>query len=139
MLDASVERHLVIDASALLAFLHREQGGLAVGEMVADPQNSCWIHVVNLCEVYYDLLRRKHQLADMLEIALRASGFKIVPFQAVSWRKAGELKAALRRVSLADCFALTLAFQLKGELVTCDRHELEPIHLAGICRCHFLR
>ena len=102
MLDASVERHLVIDASALLAFLHREQDGLAVGEMVADPQNICWIHVVNLCEVYYDLLRR-------------------------------------RRVSLADCFALTLAFQLKGELVTCDRHELEPIHLAGICRCHFLR
>jgi hypothetical protein len=43
------------------------------------------------------------------------------------WKAAGVLKAERRRISLADCFAVTLACRLRACLVTADRHELEPL------------
>lgn len=139
MTGPPAERRLIIDASAVLAFLYREPGGSHLAELAADPQNRCFIHVMNLCEIYYDLLRRKVELANTLELALRAAGFQIAAFGSTPWRKAGRLKAELRRVSLADCFAVTLARELDGEIVSCDRHELGPLHQAGVCRCLFLR
>ncbi len=43
------------------------------------------------------------------------------------WQEAGALKAVRRRVSLADCFALTLTRKLGGSLLTTDHHELDAL------------
>jgi predicted nucleic acid-binding protein len=43
------------------------------------------------------------------------------------WKQAGILKADWKRISLADCFAVTLSNRIGAELVTADRHELEPL------------
>lgn len=45
----------------------------------------------------------------------------------------------IRRISLADCFALTLANRESGILVTSDRKEFEPIVPLNICQIHFIR
>ena len=55
------------------------------------------------------------------------------------WRTAGKLKAAWRRVSLADCFALALALETSATLVTTDHRELDPLAEAGVCPIRFLR
>ena len=48
----------VIDSSALIAFLWKEQGGLLVKDLISNFNNNCFIHALNLCEVYYDFIRR---------------------------------------------------------------------------------
>lgn len=47
--------------------------------------------------------------------------------------------AAVARISLADCFALTLAHRESGILVTSDRKEFEPIAHFNICPIEFIR
>lgn len=54
-------------------------------------------------------------------------------------RGAGRVKAMHRRVSLADCCALTLAKRLNGAVVTTDRHELEPLMNVGEWNITFVR
>jgi len=41
------------------------------------------------------------------------------------WQAAGALKANLRRVSLADCFAIELAKRLEATILTADHHEFD--------------
>ena len=57
----------------------------------------------------------------------------------VVWQRVGELKGAIRRVSLADCFAITLSECLNAQVVTSDHHEFDPLAAAGICRVRFIR
>ncbi len=55
------------------------------------------------------------------------------------WREMGRLKSTYRRVSLADCAALSAAIDLDAILLTADRHELEPLSAVGICKLEFIR
>jgi predicted nucleic acid-binding protein len=55
------------------------------------------------------------------------------------WQTAGTHKAALRRISLADCFCLSLAIRVGGEVVTADRREFEPVQQQEICPIRFIR
>ncbi len=109
--------------------------------MVAEPHRRCLISALNLCEVDYDLRRRGHvDEADCLKTLLLAGGFEIVEhFPAGLWKEAGRLKAELRRVSLADCFALALAIREDGQLVTSDHRELDRVAVLGLARIHFIR
>ncbi|MEM1171340.1 MAG: hypothetical protein AAGJ08_20235 [Cyanobacteria bacterium P01_H01_bin.35] len=43
------------------------------------------------------------------------------------WQQIGKYKARIARISLADCFALTLADREGGILVISDRKEFQPI------------
>jgi len=49
--------NLVLDASALIALFRGEPGGDLVPPLVDDPANRCFVHAVNLCEVYYGFRR----------------------------------------------------------------------------------
>jgi len=55
------------------------------------------------------------------------------------WQAAGALKATLRRISLADCFAITLARTAGGSILTSDHSEFDPLSAAGICTVEFIR
>ena len=48
----------VMDANALLASTRGELGRHVAAGLLADPNADCIAHSVNLCEVFYDGLRR---------------------------------------------------------------------------------
>jgi PIN domain nuclease of toxin-antitoxin system len=130
----------VIDAYALIAFLRNEPGAGAVGKILTGPQ-TCYVHALNLCEVYYDFWRAANQnaaesaITDLLSLGIGERNDLDPEF----WRAVGQLKALHRRVSLADCCALALAHRLGASLVSADRHEFEPLLGAGICQIELIR
>lgn len=123
----------------MIAFL-RDEAGAETVENVLGLQ-TCYVHALNLCEVYYDFYRAANQSAaeaaitDLTGLGIEERGDMDSEF----WRKAGRLKAVHRRVSLADCCALALAKRLGANLVSADRHEFEPLLAAGICQIEFIR
>lgn len=84
-----------------------------------------------MCEVYYDFYRTSgEQSAEDVVDALKLTGIHFrSDMDPEFWKAAGVLKAIRRRISLADCYAVTLAKRLDAELVTADLHELEPLRL----------
>ena len=121
--------------------LRGEGGAETVISLLGEPKNRCRLHAVNLCEVYYDGLRRGDTAnAARLEELLAKSGFDIeTEVPQPLWASVGRLKARFRRVSLADCFALAFALRENGTLITSDYHEFDPIAATGICPVQFIR
>src|SRR5205085_8616737 len=124
----------VLDPCAMIAYLRREDGAAVVRDILLDPLYTCFAHAVNLCEVYYDFVRvadlqtAKAALRDLTAAGVRARRDMNRTF----WTNAGRLKGEIRRVSLADCFAIELSRRLYAEIVTSDRHEFEPLAAAGV-------
>lgn len=130
----------VLDACAMLAYLNGEAGSEVVESILGDPAHSCFAHAVNLCEVYYDFLRRSDEhiardaVADLL-------GDGIIERRDLSrrfWQAVGAHKSR-GRISLADCFCIALAQQLSADLVTSDRREFEPLVPLGLVTIQFIR
>jgi PIN domain nuclease of toxin-antitoxin system len=133
--------NLVLDANALIALIHNEPGGDSVADMLDDPGSSCFVHAVNLCEVYYDLVRSHGEGSARQVVADLISGPILVreDMDLEFWQTAGKHKAALRRISLADCFCVSLALRVGGEVVTADRHEFEAVQQQELCSIKFIR
>ncbi len=130
---------LVLDANALIALLNDEPGALLVRDLLR--AESCHIHAINLCEVYYDFLRvdgpagAEQMLADVVQLQVTVHEDMDSEF----WQQVGRYKADLRRISLADCFCLTLANRLGAEVVTSDHHEFDTVESKGLCAVRFIR
>ena len=131
----------VFDACALIAILRNEPGGADAAAIIDDPDSLCFVHAINLCEIFYGVRREKgEQYAQA-----RLSGFRDTGLTSRSdfddefWQEAGRLKSDYKRVSLADCFCAALAHRLGAEVVTGDRHEMEALASAGVCRIRFIR
>ncbi len=60
----------VLDACAMVAFLSGEGGANVVGAALIDPASACFAHWVNLCEVYYVVVRDEDEASA--ETALQA-------------------------------------------------------------------
>lgn len=131
----------VLDACAMIAFLRGEPGSHIVQAILKDGTKQCFAHALNLCEVYYDFLKASDKITadrainDLLSIGIINRGDVDEAF----WKEAGEYKANIKKISLADCFALTLTLKFSGELVTSDRKEFGPIAKKGICSIKFIR
>ena len=131
----------VLDACALIAFLRKEDGAQLVARLLHDEENVCMAHAVNLCEVYYDFLRAADKrtaevaLSDLESLGLIPQEDMDMPF----WREAARYKAHLRRISLADCFALSLAKRVGGTLITSDHAEFDMVAGSNICPVRFIR
>ncbi len=137
----AADQIFVFDACAIIALLEDEEGAKAVEGMLQNPSLRCVVHAINLCEVYYHLLRSTgEERAGQLEDALGQYGFEVDnSLSSDLWMAAGRLKALWRRISLADCFAVALTQENDGALVTSDHHELDKLAAAGICRIQFIR
>ena len=131
----------VFDSNAVIALLQGEPGAEQVSALLEKRGHRFLLHAVQVCEIFYDSLRRgAEDSGESLETMLLASGFEIDSTLPSSlWRVAGRLKASLRRISLADCFALALTLREGGTLVTSDHHELDPVQAAGVCPIRFIR
>lgn len=133
----------VFDSNAIIALLQGELGADEVSALLEKKsrQQRFLLHAVQVCEIFYDSLRRgAEDDGTNLESMLLASGFEIdLTIPSSLWRTAGRLKASLKRISLADCFALALTLHEGGTLVTSDHHELDAVQSAGICPIRFIR
>ncbi len=85
----------VLDASALIAFLGMEQGALVVRQTLRDNSGACYVHAVNLCEVYYHVVRVRDTSTAQRAIQLLGRAGIIVreDMDAAFWQDAGWLKA----------------------------------------------
>lgn len=99
------------------------------------------IHNINLCEVYYGFLRSDgEEFTQEIIRRLQNANVSFRPDLTMEfWRQVGKYKAAIARISLADCFALTLANRENGVLVTSDHREFEPVVNLNICPIEFIR
>lgn len=132
---------IVFDACAAIAFFRGEAGAEVVERYLLESQYDCMIHSMNLCEIYYDFYRSSGEaFAETIVNELQEAG---VMFRSDLtrdfWQQAGKYKATIARISLADCFALTLANREDGILVTSDRREFEPVVALNLCQIEFIR
>jgi PIN domain nuclease of toxin-antitoxin system len=109
---------VVLDSSALLAFIHGEPGG----EVVAGVVGEALISSVNLAEVVTKLVERTGSL-DLARAALGMANVDVVDFDRVQAEQAGALvtRTRSRGLSLGDRACLTLAAQEALPVLTADR------------------
>lgn len=130
----------VFDACALLASVRGEKGAGVTEDLLNDPANQCVVHAVNLCEVYYDALRRVNvTVAEQAVNALLTLNLQLrADMDDAFWRQVGQFKVSPGKMSLADCFALALSVRMDATLVTSDR-EFGPAAALGLCPVLFIR
>ncbi len=109
---------IVLDASALLAFLFREEGSSRVAEVIAE---SC-MSSVNLSEVIGRFVRDGQSAVEVVE-RLTASPIEFVPFLSEDAAIAATLIPATSAhgLSLADRACLSLAVARRLTVFTADR------------------
>jgi len=130
----------VLDACAIIAFLRDEAGAAVVEECLAMEPPVCMVHAVNLCEVYYDFVKRSGEEAAAAAVDVVRSIGVIVreDIDEAFWQQAGRYKSRFH-VSLGDAFALALADRFGAKIVTSDRTDFEPVLQAGACSVTFIR
>jgi predicted nucleic acid-binding protein len=130
----------VLDACSLIAYLRGEVGADIVDQTLRDTNAECLIHAINLCEVYYQLIRdsdestARQTIADLQSVGLIVRSDLDEPF----WQAVGQLKAR-GGISLADCFCVALAIRISGQVVTSDHREFDPLVPLGLCPILFIR
>lgn len=131
----------MLDASALLAYLRGESGADMVRGLLADTSQDCLVHAVNLCEVYYQIIRRSDESHAMsvLEDLKRLRLVVRDDFDEAFWLAVGKHKAPMKSVPLADLCAAELANRINAEVVTADHDDFGPIKEQGICQVTFIR
>lgn len=131
---------LIFDSSALIALLRNEIGAPVVQALLSATP-SCFMHAINVAEVFYEISRGADVLTARLTIEKFALGGLIerADFDPLFREDVAQLKADWRRVSLADCCGLALARRLGAEFVTADHHELNALEAAGVCSMRFFR
>lgn len=109
---------LVLDASALLAFLHNEPGG----DQVSAALNGARVSAVNWSEVLQKSLQRKADIDGMRQ-EFSEVGVMFEPFSPEQAEIAAHLWADTKGhgLSLADRSCLALALDKKLPVMTADR------------------
>lgn len=133
--------NLVYDSNALIAYLEDEPGAAEVEVLLTDRSNVGFIHAINLCEIFYHVHRRHGEQAaqdayssiQKLRLSIRED------MDEDFWQATARIKAEYGRASLADCQCIALANRVGAEMVTSDRHEIEALVEAGVCKARFIR
>jgi len=109
---------VVLDSSALLAFIHGEPGADIVAGVVGDALMSS----VNLAEVVTKLVERTGSLAAARE-ALGMATVEVIDFDKLQAEETGALVTHTRSrgLSLGDRACLTLAAREAAPVLTADR------------------
>jgi PIN domain nuclease of toxin-antitoxin system len=110
---------VVLDASAVLAFLFEEQGASVVERSL--PQAS--ISTANWGEVWQRVLERQAESPEGVRERLVEAGLGLEPLSGADAEHAARLRAKTRErgLSLADRCAIALAARLKRPVLTTDR------------------
>lgn len=86
--------NVVLDASAMIAFLRGEPGAEAVLNQMRNPECNPLAHALNLCEVYYDFARASGETvaADAINDLLALGITERNDMHGAFWRAMGRLK-----------------------------------------------
>lgn len=134
---------LILDACALIAFFNGEDGAGVVltlfKEAEAGNLKIC-LHAINLCEVYYDCLRKSgSKIANKLLKRVKQLPLEIVEIVDMKLiKEVGRFKAS-EKISLADAFALGLSAIRKGKVVTSDHREFDIVEKNGLAKFLWIR
>lgn len=126
---------IVLDASALLAFVQREPGGTQVQAALSASA----ISAVNFTEVSNKLYSKLGVANGSVSAAGLASLLKeIVPYTRADSHAAAIMHAGSRHLglSLGDCICIALGQKLGAEVWTCDRAwaQLDPSYRVTVIR-----
>ena len=130
---------VVLDACALIAYIHREKGASLVERHLNDPGKEIVMHVVNFYEVYYNSLRTQPGLVSLLDELIKKAGIKIYPRLDKRIMSEGAALKIHYKMSLADSIAIGLSNKLKATLLTADRHEFGEIAQEKLVKIKFIR
>ena len=130
----------VLDASAMLAYLRGENGASTMDALLRSSTEICYAHAINLCEVYYDFLRvsNPHIARQAIHDLLADGVIERKDLSRSFWQRVGQHKSR-GRISLADCFCLSLAQELNADLFTSDHREFDPLVPLNLCPIVFIR
>lgn len=108
--------------------------------MLADTSNHCFVHAVNIAEVFYQTMRAADRTAAELAVqTLENDGLTICnDLDTVFWQELAVLKAG-GNISIADCLCVMLAQRLNAELITTDHKEFDPLVPLSLCPIWFIR
>lgn len=137
---------IVLDSSAMLAYLNSEPGGDLVRDLLEDPDRDVpvYAHAVNLCEVFYNFGRSGPAASATALAILKGAGVEErADMDAAFWQDAASLIAAQRgqglHLALGDAFGLALARRENADFYTADRHELASVAASGLASVVFIR
>ena len=125
---------------ALLALVQKEPGAQYVDSLLSDESNTCVVHALNMCEVYYEVLRSKNEYRAKLTIQqLLGAGVTVrEDMDTTFWQEVGRFKADYHKMSLADCCCAVLSNRVGGELIAADK-EFKPLEESKECNVRFFR
>jgi PIN domain nuclease of toxin-antitoxin system len=130
-----VSNATVLDASAVLACLHREPGGEAVENALL--AGDCLVSAANHAEIIARALDRG-VAPEAITAILAQLGYQVADVTAADGQAAGLLRGATRSLglSLGDRLCLALAQRTGARTLTADRPWLqvaEPLGLRIVC------
>ncbi len=127
---------LLLDASAILAYLHDEPGADQVAQMLVSAAD-CQATAANQAEVIAKCLDRGVAVDEVTPM-LAQMGYRVIGLTAEDGDLAGRLRTATRAqgLSLGDRLCLAVASRLGCPVLTADRPWLElarPLELDIRC------
>lgn len=133
----------VLDASALIAFLHDEEGADKVDTVLQKARKGeCIIYMnkLNVLEIYYGVYREDG--VEKAEATLtKIMNLPLIVVDALRddvFKEAGRLKAVYK-ISLADSIALAEAKIREAKLLTADHHEFDPLDRKREAKFYWIR
>lgn len=111
----------ILDSFALLVLLEDQPGAERVSDIISDSISAKYMSVINLGEVLYIIERRRSKEAaiDVLQTMQTEDNIKLVEITIDRVVQAAKIKA-LGRLSYSDCFAIALAKEVDGIVLTGD-------------------
>ena len=118
------QKNVVLDASAVLAWIQGEPGSEIVESHLAE---GCVLGTTNLAEVIGKLVDNQHSNPDKIGELLRNLGINLLPLSEEQAVAAGLLRKTTRTkgLSLGDRACLALAKHLNAEVLTADSEWLK--------------
>jgi len=119
----------VLDSSAMLAFLRRENGWEEVAHVIFRADTTVCMSTVNYAEVLSKSIA-KGSLPEAVINQISTLNIRIIAFDSTMAEQAGMLKPRTAKLglSLGDCACLTLARHLDATTLTADKiwQNLDP-------------
>ncbi len=116
-------KRYVLDANALLTLVAGRPGAKRVDRMVQEAARTGMLlqmSAVNWGEVVYSMRKARGEAeANALARSVEQLPLNVVPVDRDRATRAGELKA-IHGLGYADCFAASLALELRATLITAD-------------------
>jgi len=134
----------VLDSCALIALMNKEAGAHYVAALykeAMDGKAELIINKINLLEIYYGYLKEDgEEFAELLLTNIQNSIVKINEIISDEiLRQAGKIKSNVKKISLADCFAVAQSIISDAVLVTADHHELDVVDNNNIAKLLWIR